>query len=252
MNLTGLVALVTGGASGLGRATAALLAARGALVTILDIDSARGEAAALATGCHFRALDVTCETAIDAALAACEASRGPARLLVNCAGVAPNLPLVDAGGGPHLAGVYESCLRVNLLGTLLLTSRFAARLARCEPLGEERGLVINTASIAAYDGQANMTAYAAAKAGVAGLTLPAARELAPLGIRVMAIAPGMFHTPMIGMSADEAQKRLGSQNPFPNRLGQPEEFAMLVADIVRNPMLNGSVIRLDAAHRLPG
>jgi NAD(P)-dependent dehydrogenase (short-subunit alcohol dehydrogenase family) len=143
-------------------------------------------------------------------------------------------------------------VEVNLLGTIYALSQFAARLAREAPLGEERGVIVNTASIAAFDGQVGQMAYAAAKGGVVGLTLPAARDLAPHAIRVVTIAPGMFRTGMVGMLTEEGKDRLGAQAPFPNRLGRPEEFAALVASIIENPMLNGEVIRLDAAHRLRG
>lgn len=250
MDIQGASVIITGGASGLGRASAELLAARGARVAILDPAEKAGREVAARIGGSFHAVDVTDEAAIAAALDAAEQAHGIARVLVNCAGYTPIERLVGEDGEPHRAAVFEQCLRVNLLGTLLVNARFAARLAQVEPLGEERGVIVNTASIAAFDGQSGMAAYAAAKAGVAGLTLPAARDLAPRAIRVVAIAPGMFRTPMVGMLTEEGKDRLGSQAPFPNRLGRPEEFALLVAQIVENPMLNGEVIRIDAAHRL--
>ena len=250
MELAGLAAVVTGGASGLGAATATALVAAGVRVALLDMDAEHGEAHARSLGGLFARTDVTDEASVDAALAAAEAAHGTARMLVNCAGIAPAARTVNRERQPHALALFRRAVEVNLVGTFNVLSRFAARLAAAEPVGEERGVIVNTASVAAFDGQVGQAAYAASKAGVAGMTLPLARDLAPLGIRVMTIAPGIFWTPMLAGMPPEVQDSLGRQVPFPPRLGRPEEYAQLVAAIIANPMLNGEVIRLDGAIRM--
>ncbi|MBB6253285.1 SDR family NAD(P)-dependent oxidoreductase [Nitrospirillum iridis] len=250
MQITGLAAIVSGGASGLGAATAAMLARNGAKVTLFDLNIEAGRQTAAALGGHFIAVDVTDDAQVAAAVAEAEEHNGKARILVNCAGVAPPAKTVNREGQPHSLDVFRKVIAINLIGSFNTLSKVAARLADAEPLGEERGVLINTASVAAYDGQIGQAAYAASKGGVVGMTLPIARDLAPLGIRVMAIAPGIFMTPMLAGLPVAAQESLGKQTPFPSRLGHPDEYAQLVESIIRNPMLNGEVIRLDGAIRL--
>lgn len=250
MNMEGVGAIVTGGASGLGEATARRLAKAGARVTLLDLDEARGEAVAADIDGSFAATDVTDESAVSAALDRAEAFAGPQRILVNCAGIAPPAKAVDRDGNPLPLATFAKVIEINLIGSFNTASKFAARLQAAVPVGEERGVIINTASVAAFEGQIGQPAYAASKAGVAGMTLPLAREFARSGIRVVAIAPGLFLTPMLESLPEEAQTSLGAQVPFPSRLGRPDEFAQLVESIVLNPMLNGEVIRLDGAIRM--
>jgi len=250
MDLNGLAAIVTGGASGLGGATARLLAARGAKVAIFDVNAEAGEAAAAGIGGAFFKVDVTDDAAVAAAVAAAEARHGIARVLVNCAGIAPAARTVGRDGAPHALDVFRKTIEINLIGTFNVLSKAAARMVAAEPLGEERGVIVNTASVAACEGQVGQAAYAASKGGVAGLTLPVARDLAQHGIRVVSIAPGLFLTPMMQGFPEHVQEALGKQVPFPNRLGRPEEYALLVESIVRNPMLNGETIRLDGAIRM--
>jgi len=250
LDIKGHAAIVTGGASGLGAATARMLASAGAKVALWDLDEVAGHRLANEISGIFQRVDVTSDEQISAAIEAAETAHGVARMLVNCAGIAAVGKTV---GDDYRALPLENIrrnLEVNLLGTLSALAKFAARLVPMPLLGEERGVIINTASIAAYDGQRGQVAYAASKAGVVGLTLPAARDLAPYAIRVMTIAPGMFRTNMVGMLTEKSRDNLGRQVPFPNRLGHAEEFAQLVMDIIANAMLNGSVIRLDGAHRL--
>lgn len=250
MEIGNAAAIVTGGASGLGGATAAMLAARGAKVTLFDRDGAAGAAHATAIGGLFAQIDVTDDAAIDAALAEAEAAHGIARILVNCAGVAPAIKTVGKENVPHPLSAFRQAIEVNLVGSFAVIARFAARLAAADPIGEERGVIVNTASVAAYDGQVGQAAYAASKGGVVGMTLPLARDLAQHRIRVMTIAPGIFLTPMLMGLPPAAQESLGTQVPHPSRLGRPEEYAALVETIVTNPMLNGEVIRLDGAIRM--
>jgi len=250
MEIGNAAAIVTGGASGLGGATAATLAARGAKVTLFDRDAAAGTAHATAIGGRFAQVDVTDDAAIDAALAEAEAAHGVARILVNCAGIAPAIKTVGKENVPHPLAAFRQAIEVNLVGSFAVIARFAARLAAADPIGEERGVIVNTASVAAYDGQIGQAAYAASKGGVVGMTLPIARDLAQHRIRVMTIAPGIFLTPMLMGLPPAAQESLGTQVPHPSRLGRPEEYAALVETIVTNPMLNGEVIRLDGAIRM--
>ena len=250
MNIHDSTAIVTGGASGLGAATATALARAGAKVAIFDLHEEAGAATATAIGGTFQRTDVTDEASVIASLAAAEADRGPARILVNCAGIAPAIRIVDKHGAPHPLAAYRRAVEVNLIGTFCMISQFAARLIAAKVDGEEAGVIVNTASVAAYDGQIGQAAYASSKGGVVGLTLPAARDLAQHRIRVMTIAPGIFLTPMLMGLPKEAQDSLGKQIPHPSRLGKPDEYAQLVQAIVENPMLNGDVIRLDGAIRM--
>jgi NAD(P)-dependent dehydrogenase (short-subunit alcohol dehydrogenase family) len=250
MDLHDVAAVVTGGASGLGAATGAALAAAGARVTLLDLDRERGEAHAAEIGGRFEAVDVTDEEAVAAALDAAQAAHGIARVLVNCAGIAPGSRVVNREGLPHTLALFRKVVEINLIGTFCVTAAFAARLAKAEPVGEGRGVIVNTASVAAFDGQVGQAAYAASKGGVAAMTLPLARDLAQHGIRVMTIAPGLFLTPMLEGLPQKAQDSLGQQVPFPSRLGRPGEFAKLVLAIIASPMLNGETIRLDGALRM--
>ena len=250
MRIEGLSAIVTGGASGLGAATAAMLAERGARVTILDMNAAAGEAHAAAIGGRFIRADVVSEDEIAAALAQAEAWHGRARILVNCAGIGDPRKIIDRDGAPLSVANFGRIVSVNLLGTYNVMSKFAARIHAAERIGEEGGVIVNTASVAAFDGQIGQASYSASKGGIVGLTLPAAREFARYGIRVMTIAPGIFWTPILSTLSEEALDSLGRQIPFPSRLGRPEEYAQLVEAIVTNPMLNGETIRLDGAVRM--
>ena len=250
MQLHGIAALVTGGASGLGAATVRALAAQGARVAVLDInEAAAGALAAELGGAGFRC-DVGDAASAETAVAAAAALHGPARLLVNCAGIGTAGRIVGREGPLPLAD-YERVIRVNLIGTFNLLRLAAAAMSVLDPLEDgERGLVVNTASIAAYDGQVGQAAYASSKAGVVGLTLPAARELARFGVRVVTIAPGLFLTPMMEGLPPAVQQSLGEAVPYPPRLGLPEEYASLVLHIAANRMLNGETIRLDGALRM--
>ncbi len=250
MNANGQAAIVTGGASGLGGATAAMLAAQGAKVTIFDMNAELGEAHAARIGARFARVNVSDDTEVTEAVAAAEAANGVARILVNCAGIAPASKTVGRGAAAHPLDLFRRVIEVNLIGSFNTISKFAARLTQAEPIGEERGVIISTASVAAYEGQVGQAAYAASKAGVVGMTLPIARDLAQFGIRVMTIAPGIFWTPMLSSMPQDVQDSLGKQVPFPSRLGTPEEYAMLVRSIIENPMLNGETIRLDGAIRM--
>ena len=250
MKFEGIAAVVTGGASGLGAATASLLASRGAKVTIIDLNADLGNAKAKEIGGQFISLNVTDDAAADAALAQAEQTHGQARILVNCAGIGPPQKTVGRGNVPHSLADFRKVLEVNLIGTFNMISKFAARIASAEPIGEERGVIVNTASVAAFEGQIGQAAYSASKGGVVGMTLPIARDLSQFGIRVCTIAPGLFMTPLLAGLPQAAQDSLGKQVPFPSRLGQPEEYAMLVESIVANPMLNGETIRLDGAIRM--
>ena len=247
MELNDIGALVAGGASGLGEATARELAARGASVTIADLNEERGTALAEEIGATFAKADVTDEAQVQAAV---ESAR-KLRLAVSCAGIGWAERTVKKDGPAALAP-FEAVVRVNLIGTFNVLRLAAAAMAGNEPDAEgERGAVVMTASIAAFDGQIGQTAYSASKGGVVGLTLPAARDLARLGIRVCTIAPGLFDTPLLAGLPEEARAALGAQVPFPPRLGRPEEYARLACHIAENTMLNGETIRLDGALRMP-
>ncbi len=253
MQIEGVSALVAGGASGLGEATARRLHAAGAAVTIADLNADKGEALAgeLGEDARFMAADVTDPDQVEAAVGAAAQAPGGLRVSVCCAGVGW-AEKVAGRRGPHQLQPFETVLRINLIGTFNVLRFAGAAMVANEP-GEdgERGVCVNTASAAAYDGQIGQIAYSASKGGVVGMTLPAARDLSSSGIRVMTIAPGLFDTPLLGALPDEQRGALGAQVPFPQRLGQPEEFAALAAHIVENPMLNGEVIRLDGALRMP-
>jgi NAD(P)-dependent dehydrogenase (short-subunit alcohol dehydrogenase family) len=243
----GIGALVAGGASGLGEATARELAARGARVTIVDLNAERGPALASELGGEFVKADVTDETQVSAAVD----RAGDLRLAVSCAGIGWAERTVKREGPAALAP-FETVVRVNLIGTFNVLRLTATAMAANEPDAEgERGVVVMTASIAAFDGQIGQTAYAASKGGVVSLTLPAARDLARLGIRVCTIAPGLFDTPLLAALPEETRKVLGEQIPFPSRLGRPDEYAKLACQIAENGMLNGEVLRLDGALRMP-
>ena len=251
MDINGLPAIVTGGASGLGGATAARLAKAGAKVTIFDLNAERGKAHAEAIGGHFIKVDVADEVSVEAALAEAEGLNGKARILVNCAGIGPPAKVIGREGNALPLADFTKILTINLVGTFNVLSKFAARIHDAETVGgEERGVIINTASVAAFEGQIGQAAYSASKGGVVGMALPIARELARYGIRVVTVAPGLFLTPLMESLPQEAQASLGKQVPFPSRLGKPDEYAMLVEQIVANPMLNGEVIRLDGAIRM--
>jgi NAD(P)-dependent dehydrogenase (short-subunit alcohol dehydrogenase family) len=242
-------AIVTGGGSGLGAATAIRLAQAGAKVAVLDVNLDGAKATAATTGGIAVHCDVTEADSAERALAEVTAQLAPPRVLVNCAGVGPAKRIVGRDGPQPLAD-YERVIRINLIGTFNMLRLAAAAMQTLEPHDNERGVIINTASIAAFDGQIGQAAYASSKGGVAALTLPAARELAQFGIRVVAIAPGIFATPMLRALPEAAQQSLGAQVPFPVRLGEPTEFAALVLHILQNRYLNGEVIRLDGALRM--
>jgi NAD(P)-dependent dehydrogenase (short-subunit alcohol dehydrogenase family) len=252
MQLNGIRAIVTGGASGLGAAVAEAVIAGGGRVTILDLNEATGQTAAAALGEHaaFQRVDVTDEAAVDAAVEAATASMGGLDLAVCCAGVGTPGKLLGRDGALP-AAAFRKVIEINLVGTLLACKSAALRMQRNAPnAGGERGLIVMTASVAAFEGQIGQIAYAASKGGVVGMTLPMARELASQGIRVVTIAPGLFLTPMMKGLPQEAQDSLGKQVPFPSRLGAPSEFAALVRHAVENPMLNGTTLRLDGAIRM--
>jgi len=250
MKLDGLAAVITGGASGLGAATARLLAEQGCMIAVLDINEAAARASAERVGGIGIACDVTSGPAGEAAMAAARERNGVCRVLVNCAGIGTAGRIVGRNG-PLPLEAFERVIRVNLIGTFNMLRLAAAEMAAADPLDEnERGVIINTASIAAFEGQVGQPAYAASKGGVAALTLPAARELARAGVRVVTIAPGVFHTPMVDGLPPDTQAALAADVPFPPRLGRPEEYAALVAHIATNRFLNGEVIRLDGALRM--
>ena len=250
MKVSGLAAIVTGGASGLGGAVAQLLADAGAKVTIFDLNEQLGAAKAAQIKGHFITVDVVDEVAVENALQEAQDMNGTARVLVNCAGIGPPGKVIDRNGNPIPLSTFARIVNINLVGTFNVLSQFAARLHDVECGDEERGVVINTASVAAYDGQIGQAAYAASKGGIVAMTLPIARELARFRIRVMTIAPGIFLTPLLESLSQEVRDSLGKQVPFPGRLGQPDEYALLVESIIRNPMLNGETIRLDGAIRM--
>jgi len=249
MDVRGMQALVTGGASGLGLATVEALVDAGAHVVALDLPGAdRSRLDALGDAVRFAGADVTDEVAVHSAVSAAN-DRGRLGVLVNCAGIGNAIRTVGKNG-PFPFDDFERVVRVNLLGTFNVLRLAAAAMAENELAGEERGVIVNTASVAAFDGQVGQAAYSASKGGVVGLTLPVARDLASLRIRVMTVAPGLFETPLLGELPQDVRDALGAQVPHPSRLGLPEEYARLVLAIVANPMLNGETIRLDGAIRM--
>ena len=250
MRLSEVAAIVTGGGSGLGRATAEALAAKGARVAVFDLNPAAAAEAAKAVGGLALVGDVADEASVGSAIGKAEAAHGPARLLVNCAGVGTAKRIVGKDGPQPLAH-FSKVISVNLIGTFNVVRLVAAEMMKrpVEP-GHDRGAIVCTASVAAYDGQIGQAAYAASKGGVVGLTLPLAREFAQAQIRVCSIAPGIFDTPMLAGLPEAARESLGKQTPFPARLGQPREYAALARHIFENQYLNGEVIRLDGAIRL--
>ena len=252
MQIQGKGALVTGGASGLGLATVQALHDAGAGVVIVDLPQSAGETVAKELGdrARFAPADVTNTNQVEAAVATAVEAFGGLHIAVNCAGIGWAQRTVDRNG-PHDLGVFETVIRVNLIGTFNVLRLAGAQMVSQEPDGEERGVLVNTASIAAYDGQIGQAAYAASKGGVVSLTLVVARDLASRLIRCCTIAPGTFDTPMLAMLPEDARKALAAQIPHPSRLGKPSEYAALVRHIVENPVLNGETIRLDGALRMP-
>jgi NAD(P)-dependent dehydrogenase (short-subunit alcohol dehydrogenase family) len=250
MDFKNVAAIVTGGASGLGEGAARALAAAGCKVAILDLQEERGRQVAADLGGLFVHCDVTSPESAEAALAAAREAHGPCGVAVNCAGIAPAARILGRDGVMPL-NTFRTVVEVNLIGTFNILRLAAADMATREANADgERGVIINTASIAAYEGQIGQAAYSASKGGVVSLTLQAARELAREGIRVNTIAPGLFMTPMMAGMPQEVQDSLAATLPFPKRLGRPEEFGLMVDQIVRNPVLNGEVIRLDCALRM--
>lgn len=248
MELRGAVAVVTGGGSGLGLASARLLAARGARIAVVDLPGSAGEAVARDLGGVFAAADVGDAAQMEAAVAQAEAL-GPVRALVHCAGVGGALRVLDRDGGPASLAAFERTVRINLTGSFNALRCAAAAMAKLDPVGAERGACVLTASVAGFEGQIGQMAYASSKAGVIGLTLPAARDLSSRGIRVCTIAPGIMDTPMLAALAEPIRASLAEGVPA-RRLGRPDEFAALAAHILENGYLNGEVIRLDGALRM--
>ncbi|WEX10541.1 3-hydroxyacyl-CoA dehydrogenase [Chelativorans sp. AA-79] len=250
MKPKGMVAVVTGGGSGLGEATARALATRGARVAVVDLNAGRAQDVADSIGGLAIACDVASAEQGEAAFTGVSAELGAPRILVNCAGIATAGRTVGKNG-PHPLDLFRKTLEVNLVGTFNMIRLFASIAQEVEPLdGGERGVIVNTASVAAFDGQIGQAAYSASKGGIAAMTLPIARDLARSGIRVVSIAPGIFRTPMLASLPEEAQQSLAAQVPFPPRLGEPEEYAALACHIIENQMLNGEIIRLDGAIRM--
>jgi NAD(P)-dependent dehydrogenase (short-subunit alcohol dehydrogenase family) len=252
MQLAHVKAIVTGGASGLGEAVAEAVVAAGGQVALLDVNPATGSATAGRLGARARFLecDVTSESAVDGAVAAAAQAMGGIDVAVNCAGVGwPKRMLGKDGAMP--GEFFRKVVEINLVGTLLVCKAAAAAMQKNAPNADgERGVIVMTASVAAFDGQIGQVAYAASKGGIVGMTLPMARELAGSGIRVVTVAPGLFMTPMMASLPEEARESLGRQVPFPPRLGRPSEYAQLVAQVIQNPMLNGETVRLDGAIRM--
>jgi NAD(P)-dependent dehydrogenase (short-subunit alcohol dehydrogenase family) len=250
MDVKGLAALVTGGGSGLGAATARALARHGAKVAVLDINEENATKVAAEIGGLAVKCDVAEAKSGEAAVAAARSANGPARVLINCAGIGIGVRIVGRDG-PHPLDQFSRVINVNLIGTFNLMRLAAADMQKLEPLAEgERGVIVSTASVAAFEGQVGQAAYSASKGGIVALTLPAAREFASAGIRVNTIAPGLFATPLMMSLPPPVQESLGKSVPFPQRLGKPEEYARLVMDIIANPMISGETIRLDGALRM--
>jgi NAD(P)-dependent dehydrogenase (short-subunit alcohol dehydrogenase family) len=250
MELRGQAALVTGGGSGLGAATARALAKAGAKVAVLDINEENARTVAGEIGGTAIRCDVSDAKSGEEAVAKARAAHGPARVLINCAGIGIGMRIVGRDG-PHPLDQFSRVINVNLIGSFNLMRLAAADMQKLEPLADgERGVIVSTASVAAFEGQIGQAAYSASKGGIVALTLPAAREFAPAGIRVNTIAPGLFATPLMGSLPPQVQESLGKSVPFPQRLGKPEEYARLVLDIIANVMINGETIRLDGALRM--
>ncbi|MDD9900320.1 MAG: SDR family NAD(P)-dependent oxidoreductase [Alphaproteobacteria bacterium] len=251
MDLQGQSAIITGGASGMGAETARHLAAAGVKVALLDINTNAAAAVAEDTKGIALSCDVTSEDSVQEAIKAAAEKHGPARILVNCAGIAPGARVVGKDG-PHDFALFSKVININLVGTFNMMRMAATEMTQLDPVNDtgERGVIINTASVAAFEGQIGQAAYAASKGGVVGMTLPAARELARFGIRVVTIAPGLIETPMLGGMSQEVQDSLIATTVFPKRLGKPAEFAKLALHIIDNPLINGETIRLDGAVRL--
>ncbi len=250
MDINGITVAITGGASGLGAGVAKLLASQGAKVGILDLNAELGETLAKEIGATFAPCDVSDEASAMAALDTLEAANGVARVLVNCAGIGTASRIVGRDG-PHSLTAFERVIRVNLIGTFNMMRLAAYRMQALEPLADgERGVIISTASVAAFEGQIGQAAYAASKGGIVAMTLPAAREFSKLGIRVNTIAPGLFKTPLMNELPEEIQASLGASIPFPSRLGSAEDFAKLAASMIEMSYLNGETVRLDGALRM--
>lgn len=247
-----IVAVVTGGGSGLGEATARALAAKGVKVGIFDVNEDGGNKVANEIGGAFAKVDVSDAASVASGFETVRAANGQEHICVNCAGIATASKTVDREGNSHDAGMFAKTLGVNLIGTFNVASQSAAGMCAQDPVNDdgERGVIINTASVAAYDGQIGQIAYSASKGGVVGMTLPMARDLSRNGVRVMTIAPGIFGTPMMSGMPQEVQDALGAMVPFPSRLGDPAEYGQLAVSICENSMLNGEVIRLDGAIRM--
>jgi NAD(P)-dependent dehydrogenase (short-subunit alcohol dehydrogenase family) len=252
VNIENKVALVTGGASGLGLATCRSLVKAGASVVVADLGGSHGDEAAAELGgrSHFAPTDVTSEDDVRAAVSSTVSRFGGLHIVVNCAGVGFPGRVLTKDGAPIDLERFEFVVRVNLIGTFNVIRLAAAEISKQEPEGEERGVIVNTASVAAFEGQIGQAAYAASKGGIVGLTLPVARDLASKAIRVVSIAPGIFDTPMLAGLPEQARAALWESVPHPHRLGRPEEYAALVRHVVENPMLNGETIRLDGALRM--
>ena len=252
MDINGAGAIISGGASGLGEATARALAAGGATVTIADLNADKGKALADELGGIFVETNVADESSVEAAVAAAVDTAAPLRIAVSCAGIGWASRVIGRDGSPHDLGTYKKVVEVNLIGTFNVMRHAASAISKTEPLEDgERGVMVNTASVAAFDGQIGQISYSASKGGVVGMTLPAARDLAPVGIRVCTIAPGLFDTPLLGSLPDDQRQALAKDVVFPKRLGRPEEYGRLVQAIAEISYFNGEVFRLDGGIRMP-
>ncbi len=251
MELTNTSAIVTGGASGLGEATVRRLHKEGVKVTIFDLKEEQTKAKAEEIGCTYSVGDVSNEQDVYKAVAVA-AEQAPLRIAINCAGIGWAQRTVDKNGNPHDLGAFETIIRVNLIGSFNILRIAGSAISKTEPLEDgERGVMVNTASVAAFDGQIGQIAYSASKGGIVGMTLPAARDLSAVGIRVLTIAPGLMDTPLLGLLPEEQRQALGNGVLFPKRLGLPKEYAELVFEMVRNSYLNGETVRLDGGLRMP-
>jgi NAD(P)-dependent dehydrogenase (short-subunit alcohol dehydrogenase family) len=248
----GMAAVVTGGASGLGEATARRLANAGAKVAIFDMNAERGEAVAKEIGGVFARVDVADPASVAEGLKKAREAHGQERICINCAGIGGGARTVDREGNPLDPDHFLKIIKVNLFGSFNVASQSAAGMSGIDPVTDdgERGVIVNTASVAAFEGQIGQISYSASKGGIVGMTLPMARDLSKMGVRVCTVAPGLFLTPLLKSLPEEAQKSLGAQVPFPSRLGDPDEYAMTIQHICENSMLNGEVIRLDGAIRM--